>query len=205
MAEYGFNAMADAVLNHLSSEGIEDFHLMGHSLGGKVAMQMAAKATDANINRLIVVDIAPRLYPAHHVQILDAMNQLPLDEIKNRSDAEKRLRLQIPDASVRGFLLKSLHRNDNNQWQWRFDLKGITTSYEKIRLPPEFTQAVKAATLFVKGGNSDYLGAKDELTIRTHFEQPHFKEIGGAGHWPHAEKPAVFTRVCLEFLNQKNH
>jgi len=205
IGEYSFASMADTVLDHLSSTGITDFHLIGHSLGGKVAMQMAGQADNANINTLIVVDIAPRLYPPHHSQILDALNQLQLDEIKNRSDADKRLRLQIPDAGVRGFLLKSLYRNHDNQWQWRFDLQGLTESYESIRQPPEFAQQVTAATLFIKGGNSDYLGAQDELIIRTHFKEPHFKEIGGAGHYPHAEKPAVFTRICLEFLSQKEH
>jgi len=208
MAEYSFEAMADAVLNHLSTAGINEFHLLGHSLGGKVAMQMAGAATEMSINKLIVVDIAPRLYPPHHAVILDSLNQLRLDEINSRNDADKRLRLQIPDAGVRGFLLKSLHRhvdgNAGSNWQWRFDLAGLTASYEAIRLPPAFSQPVTASTLFVKGGVSDYLGEQDEPAIRTHFRDPHFKEIGGAGHWPHAEKPALFTRICLEFLNQIN-
>jgi len=204
MAEYDFDSMADAVINHLHATDITDFHLLGHSLGGKVAMQLAGKATGLNIGKLIIVDIAPRLYPAHHSDVIEAMNQLTLDEIKDRSDAEKRLRRQIPDAGVRGFLLKSLYRDHANQWQWRFDLSGLTASYESIRLAPSFTQPVTAPTLFIKGGESDYLGAQDELTIRTHFNDPHFKEIGSAGHWPHAEKPALFTRICLEFLNQQN-
>jgi len=204
MAEYGFEAMADAVLNHLSSAGITDFHLMGHSLGGKVAMQMAGKGDESNISKLIVVDIAPRLYPPHHADVLDAMNKLPLDEIKVRSDADKQLRLQIPDAGVRGFLLKSLYRDSDNKWQWRFDLPGLAANYEKIRLAPDFTQQVAADTLFIKGGASDYLGTDDEQAIRTHFKEPQFKEIGGAGHWPHAEKPALFARICLAFLNQKD-
>jgi len=202
MDEYRFDSMANVVLEHLVSSGITDFHLIGHSLGGKVAMAMAGKGSDASINKLIVVDIAPRLYPPHHDDIIDAMSQLPLDEIKSRGDAEKRLRSSIPDAGVRGFLLKSLQRDSDNRWHWRFDLQGLSSSYENIQLPPEFDHPVPATTLFIKGGNSDYLGAQDELSIRTHFKDPHFKEIGGAGHWPHAEKPALFTRICLEFLNQ---
>jgi len=204
MAEYGFDAMANAVLNHLSSTGIVNFYLMGHSLGGKVAMQMAGNPTGSNIRKLIIVDIAPRLYPPHHADILDAMNKLQLDEVTVRSDADKRLRLQIPDAGVRGFLLKSLYRDSDNNWLWRFDLPGLTANYEKIRLAPDFAQQVAVETLFIKGGASDYLSAEDELAIRTHFKVPRFKEIGGTGHWPHAEKPALFARTCLEFLNQKD-
>lgn len=204
IAHYDFPGMANAVLQHLSSAGVSEFHLLGHSLGGKVAMQMAGTSTELQIKKLIVVDIAPRLYPPHHADILNALNQLPLDELKDRGDAEKRLRAQIPDAGVRGFLLKSLHRENNGQWQWRFDLPGLTSSYEAIRRPPVFTKPLLLETLFIKGGTSDYLGAQDELTIRTHFKKPQFKEIGGAGHWPHAEKPAVFTRTCLDFLNQND-
>jgi len=204
LAQLSLDAMADAVSKHLVSAGINKFHLMGHSLGGKVAMQMAASTVKTDIDKLVVVDIAPRLYPPHHDDILKALNNFALDKVKDRRDADKRLRTQIPDAGVRGFLLKSLYRTREDQWQWRFDIKGLTTSYESLRQAPTFTQPISAPTLFIKGGNSDYLGAQDELAIRTHFKEPQFKEIGGTGHWPHAEKPALFARLCLDFLNQNN-
>lgn len=202
LPKLSLDTMATAVQNHLSSMEINTFHLIGHSLGGKVAMQMAGNKTSPNIKKLIVVDIAPRIYPPHHADLLAAMNDLPLNEIKSRGDAEKRLRTQIPDASVRGFLLKSLHRDAEHQWQWRFDLAGLTSDYDALRQSPEFAEPVTPPTLFIKGANSDYVTAQDEAPIRMHFKDPHLKEIGGTGHWPHAEKPALFTRVCREFLNQ---
>ncbi len=195
-------SLAKAVLAHLGATGVDQFHLLGHSLGGKVAMQMAANDTVSSIQKLIVVDIAPRFYPPHHKAIFEALIDLPLNEIGGRSDADKHLRKSIPDAGVRGFLLKSLHRKSDDTYQWQFDLQGLMADYEAIQQAPVFIAPVDAPTLFIKGGNSDYLGPQDELPIRTNFANPSFKEIGGTGHWPHAEKPALFTRICLEFLEQ---
>ncbi len=206
LPELSIQALSDAVTQHLKANGVSQFHLLGHSLGGKVAMQMAGNIPPAEhdqftIDKLVIVDIAPRLYAPHHLAIIAALKGVALNEINSRTDAEKQLREQIPDAGIRGFLLKSLYRDDNNNYHWRFDLSGIASSYEAIRKAPDFAHKVLSPTLFIKGGKSDYLGAQDELPIRTHFQQPAFKEIGGAGHWPHAEKPALFTRLCLEFLS----
>jgi len=196
-----FDSMAKAVLHHLAEKGIDQCHLMGHSLGGKVAMQMAGDAGKLKIEKLIIVDIAPRFYPPHHESILKALQELPLNEIQNRGDAEKQLRASISDAGVRGFLLKSLYRDLEGHYRWRFDLDSLARDYPAIQQAPDFTTKIEAPTLFIKGGNSNYLGPQDELPIRMHFRQPQFKEIGGTGHWPHAEKPAVFTKLCQEFLS----
>ena len=202
LPQLSFERMAVAVQAHLAAIGLSNFNLLGHSLGGKVAMQMAGNPNNLIVDKLIVVDIAPRLYPPHHTSILEALTGLPLNELKSRGDAEKKLRPNITDAGVRGFLLKGLHRSAEGEYSWQFDLNGIKANYEHIRQPPTFSQKVPCPTLFIKGGNSDYLGPQDELPIRTHFNDPQFKEIGGTGHWPHAEKPALFARLCLEFLGR---
>jgi len=194
--------MASAIQTHLIAEGLSNYNLLGHSLGGKVAMQIAGNPDKVSIDKLIIVDIAPRLYPPHHRAILDALSELPLSDLKSRSDADKKLRDNIIDAGIRGFLLKSLERNTEGGYAWRFDLNGIKTDYELIQQAPTFSHSVTCPSLFIKGGNSDYLGAQDELPIRTNFNDPHFKEIAGTGHWPHAEKPALFARLCLEFLQR---
>ena len=205
LPELSIGAMAESVTQHLHSQGLERFHLLGHSLGGKVAMHIAGNETIGTIDRLIIVDIAPRLYPPHHTDILEALTNLPLSSITGRSDADKKLREKIPDAGIRGFLLKSLYKQSDGSYSWRFDLEKINNNYEAIRQAPKFSHDVQSPTLFIKGGNSDYLSAQDELPIRTHFKDPTFKEIGGAGHWPHAEKPALFTRICQEFLKQEGN
>lgn len=195
-------ALASAVQDHLRDSGVAHCHLLGHSLGGKVAMQMAGNTNDLQIEKLLIIDIAPREYPPHHVQILKALQSIKLNELKSRSDADKQLSEYIDNAGVRAFLLKALYRTPEKQFNWRFDLPGIVNSYDAMRQAPTFTRTVKTPTLFVKGGDSDYLGPEDEQPIKTHFEQPHFKEIRGTGHWLHAEKPELFASICLKFLQQ---
>jgi esterase len=111
------------------------------------------------------------------------------------------LRPVISDAGVRAFLLKSLYRHESGTFRWRFDLEQLATDYPLITNAPVIEQAVTQPTLFIKGGNSDYLLASDEPMIKQFCTNPGLKIISGAGHWPHAEKPAQFTRICQEFLH----
>ncbi len=195
-----FEAMAEAVVEHLNALNIERCYLMGHSLGGKVAMAIAGSVSAEHIERVIVVDIAPRLYPPHHDEIFAALLSLDLNAIKKRSEADKLLRTQIPEAGVRAFLLKSLYTDSQGQFKWRFKLQQLHKDYEELRKPPPFTQRTDMPALFIKGGDSDYLAASDEKSIRDRFSKPTFKEIGGTGHWLHAEKPGLFTKLVKEFL-----
>jgi len=192
-------AMAEAVQEHVARAISKPYFLLGHSLGGKIAMSMASHPANT-IARLIVADIAPKLYPPHHEVILAALQSLELNELNRRSDADIKLSEQIPDAGVRGFLLKSLYRNEQQQFAWRFDLETLATSYEAIRQPPTMHEQVTVPTLFIRGGNSDYLKPTDEALIHSLFAEPQLKELAGTGHWLHAEKPAEFSELCLEFL-----
>ncbi|MFK7993711.1 MAG: alpha/beta fold hydrolase [Granulosicoccus sp.] len=193
-------AMAEAVLDELDAQGIQDFHLLGHSLGGKVAMCMAGNARAKRLQRLIVVDIAPKDYPPHHQPILNALASVNLQELTDRREAEASLRPGISDAGVRAFLLKSLYRHESGRWSWRFDLKQLTADYPLISKAPIIEQPIQQPVLFIKGGSSDYLKAEDETAIKSICLQPTLHVISGAGHWPHAEKPAQFARACQGFL-----
>lgn len=194
-------AMADAVLSEITRQGIREYHLLGHSLGGKVAMCLAGNAACEGLSSLCVVDIAPRQYKPHHQPILDALLALDLQLISDRREADHQLLDAIPDAGVRAFLLKSLYRQDSGQLAWRFDLQQLATDYPLICRAPQIDRIIEAPTLFIKGGSSDYLSADDEPVIKTVCANPSLKIIAGAGHWPHAEKPAQFTRICQEFLS----
>ncbi len=195
--------MAEAVADDLARRGIKRYALLGHSLGGKVAMALAGSKRGTGIQQLIIEDIAPRKYPPHHQPYIDAMLKLDLKSVSSRSEAEAQLRGDIPDAGVRAFLLKGLYRSSPHSqlFRWRFDLKGIARDYALITDIPVIENTIECPTLFIKGGNSDYLQADDEAAIKTAFRQPSLKTIEGTGHWLHAEKPAVFARICLEFLD----
>lgn len=194
-------AMADEVLAEIARLGISRFHLLGHSLGGKVAMTVAGSPDCQGLESLCVVDIAPKQYPPHHQSILEALQALDLQGIEDRREADRALRGEIPDAGVRAFLLKSLYRHESGRYRWRFDLKQLAQDYALISRAPQIQHTIQPPTLFIKGGSSDYLSAADEPGIKAVCAQPSLKIIPGAGHWPHAEKPAQFTRICQEFLN----
>jgi len=194
------NAMAEVICEALLKNKVNECHLLGHSLGGKVAMAIAGNELNVKVNKLVVADIAPRVYPPHHQTILNALSALPLQQLKSRTDADKLLSKSIPEAGVRSFLLKNLVRDSDATYHWRIDLTKLVRDYPLIRQVPTFSKLISCPTLFIKAGNSDYIDASDEPTIRKQFTDPHFKEISGTGHWLHAEKPALFTKVCSEFL-----
>ncbi len=194
------NAMAEVISDALLKNKVNECHLLGHSLGGKVAMAIAGNDLNVQVNKLVIADIAPRVYPPHHQTILSALSALPLDQLTSRSDADKILARAIPQAGVRSFLLKNLVRDSDAQYQWRIDLAKLVRDYPLIRQVPSLSKIIKCPTLFIKGGNSDYIDESDEPEIKRLFADPHFKEIAGTGHWLHAEKPALFTAVCTSFL-----
>ncbi|MFK7858874.1 MAG: alpha/beta fold hydrolase [Granulosicoccus sp.] len=200
MPSLSIEAMAQAVLDELDALGVREFHLLGHSLGGKVAMCMAGHARSGRLQQLIVEDIAPKDYPPHHQEILNALESVNLQELTDRREADALLRAGIKEAGVRAFLLKSLYRHDSGRWMWRFDLRQLMKDYPLITRAPVIDQKIAQPVLFIKGGNSDYLQASDEPAIRDVCSQPSLHIINGAGHWPHAEKPAQFARACQNFL-----
>ena len=105
-------AMADAVLAEIGELGLREFHLLGHSLGGKVALCRAGNPLCRGLQSVCVVDIAPKQYPPHHKPVFDALLSLDLSSIEDRREADGRLRTVIPDAGIRAFLLKSLYRQE---------------------------------------------------------------------------------------------
>lgn len=195
------DAMAEKVLDELAALGIREFNLLGHSLGGKVAMTMAGNQACKDLQRLCIVDIAPKAYPPHHQPIFDALLNVDLQSLEDRRDAENQLRHSIPDAGVRAFLLKGLYRHESQRFRWRFNLAQLAEDYPLICKAPTVTNRIEAPTLFIKGGHSDYLVPTDEPKIKSVCAMPSLKIIEGAGHWPHAEKPGQFTRICQEFLS----
>jgi len=201
--DYAHETMAAVIRAHLAELGITQCSLLGHSLGGKISMQLASDAeTDPSltIEKLMIVDIAPRHYPPHHNEIFQALRSIPLHENMDRSQADDLLTDGIPDAGIRAFLLKSFRRSDDQRWFWRFDLAGLEAQYEKLAVSPTLLNPVQCPTLFIKGADSDYILPIDEAPIRAHFALPEFKIISGAGHWPHAEKPSAFNAIVRRFI-----
>lgn len=198
-AEMSLASMATALAQLCQQLSLPQIFVVGHSLGGKVAMELALSQPQL-VRAVVAADIAPVAYEARHNNILAALNSVDLASIQQRQDADRALARSIDSLGVRQFLLKNLRR-DGQQWHWRLNLTALIDNY------PALTGAVREGhydgpILFIKGGASDYLLAAHESAIRARFSQPEMKIIEGAGHWLHAEKPAVFNRLVQAFLAQ---
>lgn len=190
--------MADDLLQLFDDLKINKTHLLGHSMGGKVAMQFALSHAD-RVEKLMVADIAPVTYPPHHEQVFAGLFSVDLSSLTSRSDADRQLSVHLEDAAIRAFLLKNLYRNDAGQFAWRMNLNALKSEYEHIAAPPCGTPFV-GKTRFIKGGLSHYIQAEHTDAVRALFPNADVKIIAGAGHWLHAEKPALFLRQVELFL-----
>jgi esterase len=199
--QMNYPAMAEEVAEFMDQLGLAQAMVMGHSMGGKVAMQLALSDPD-RISRLIVVDISPKAYQHRHTGIFETLCALDLATLEGRKQAEEHLAQGIENPMVVQFLLKSLYRNDQGQYAWRFNLPVLQSHYPEIAAAPSAEDPYQGPTLFIKGANSDYIQAEDQPVIARLFPNAQAKIIADTGHWPHAEKGRLFLKQVTDFLNQ---
>ncbi len=193
-----FVAMAEDIIHFMDAQNIEQAHLLGHSMGGKTAMQLALSHPE-RVNRLIVADIAPISYSRRHDPVIEGLKKVNEAQLASRKDADQLLSKYVIEPEVRGFLLKSLTRNQQGHFQLKFNLQSIAANYEHLIQGPDGTP-FNGPTLFIKGSESPYIQEKHRATTLKLFPNTRLKIITGTGHWLHAEKPAIFNRLVLEFL-----
>ncbi|MFN3939804.1 MAG: alpha/beta fold hydrolase [Chitinophagales bacterium] len=197
-----YAAMANDLYAFFIQTGISSAHILGHSMGGKTAMQFALMHPN-EVKKLIVVDIGMKRYAGGHNAIFDALLSVDLSQIHYRSDAEKILLERIPDFGVRQFLLKSLQRNPDGTYQWKFNLHGLKENYEpNILAEISAMHVFNGEVLFIKGENSDYLNPSDFTDIQLLFPNAKMQEIPGTGHWVHADQPEKLIACIKEFLKE---
>ncbi|MFN4085183.1 MAG: alpha/beta fold hydrolase [Spirosomataceae bacterium] len=195
---FNYPAMAADVEQFLVEHQLDQVTLVGHSMGGKVAMQYVA--TYARAARLVVVDIAPKFYPVHHDHIIQALLAVPLAEIQSRKEAEEILARHIAKADERQFILKNLYRREDGQFDWRINVPVLAQEIYQVGgdvLPPG-TYSLPA--LFLAGSDSSYILKEDEKTIHQLFPQAQIQTIAGAGHWVHAQQPQAFVDAIDHFV-----
>jgi pimeloyl-ACP methyl ester carboxylesterase len=190
-----YEAMAYDVALYIEDGWLEPTSILGHSMGGKVAMYLALERPDL-VKNLVVVDIAPKNYPPSHVHLLDAMENLDLLALKSHRQAGQMLERDIPDDGLRRFLLKNLARERGGRYYWRPNLEAIRENYDKIRGWPDVDGTFDGPTTFIRGGDSKYILEDDLDQIRNMFPRATVQEISGAGHWVHSEKRDTFLRVA---------
>jgi esterase len=193
-----YAAMAADVLQTLDGLAALPATLLGHSMGGKVAMKAALTQPDA-VARLIVADIAPVAYPPHHRAIAEAMASLPLSPGMTRAQASGALSEAVPDAAMRAFLLQNLELGAAPAW--RIGLTEIIAALPVIegwQTPADARYG--GSTIFMAGAASDYIRAEHRPAIRALFPNARFVTLKNAGHWLHAENPSGFVAVVEAFL-----
>lgn len=199
-AQFNYQTMSDAVLGLLEELAIEQCYLLGHSMGGKVAMQIALIRPQL-VKKLIVADIAPVAYPSRHNQVLTGLEAIDLASITSRRQADQLLAQHIMEPGVRAFLLKSLEISPQGN-RWRFNLTAIQACYPQLTQAITANQTYQGQTLFIKGSQSDYIQTAHRATITQLFPNSQAHIIQNTGHWLHAEKPIAFNRVVSNFLKK---
>ena len=195
-----YRELADDVLALLPRLGLESVALVGHSLGGKVAMTCALQAPES-VRRLMVVDIAPRRYPARQSEVFSALQSLELQSLQDRADADRRLAPRITEPEVRAFLLTNLVQGADG-YGWRMNLAELAAHAETIEGFPRFDAPYPGPVLFVRGSDSDYLDPDDDGDpIAALFPSARIETIDGAGHWVHAERPEAFAERLRAFVD----
>lgn len=196
--EFSYPAMAEDLLKFMDDHNIEKAHILGHSMGGKVAMTFAIEHPN-RVDKLIVADIGPQSYPPHHQQIFKGLFSLDLANLSSRNEADQKLGEHIPELGVRQFLLKNLTRNGDS-FEWRMNLNVIAKEIDKIGLGLNHNALFEGSSFFIRGGKSDYVKDSDFNLIHTIFKKSKIETIEGVGHWLHAENPEEFLNLTLDYL-----
>jgi pimeloyl-ACP methyl ester carboxylesterase len=193
--------MAGDLLEFLDAQGLPRAHVLGHSLGGKVAMTFALTHPE-RMGRLVVADIAPRAYGPNHTAIFNALGRLDLATLRSRTEAEAALAPDIPSAPVRQFLLKNLESDPAGGFSWKMNLDALVRHYDTLNAALPVDGIFTGDVLFIRGGTSSYVATTDEPEIRRLFPAADIHTLPGVGHWVHAEAPEAFAAAVMDFLTR---
>lgn len=194
-----YDEMAADIAHFMSDHWVFGARVIGHSMGGKVAMRLALDYPE-QVQQLVVADIGVKQSARGHEEIFKAMAALDLPNLASRSDADAALRTRISTPSIRQFLLKNLSRNKEGGYEWKMNLPVIRAHYDDILAPIASDTTFENPTLFVRGERSDYVLDEDWSGIQMLFPESELVTIPKVGHWLHAEAPEAFLAHTLRFF-----
>lgn len=198
--EMSYAVMAEDVKEFMTQHWIHEARIVGHSMGGKVAMRLAQEHPDM-VKQLVVVDMAPKTYHGGHEEILSALADLDLAQIDSRREAQEQLEARIQSLGVRQFLLKNLTRDtEQERYVWKMNLPVIRAAYDEILGYESGLLTYTGPTLFIRGVKSNYIDADELPRLQSYFPAAQLSNIENAGHWVHAEQPKVFLQTVLDFF-----
>lgn len=196
---HSYPEMADDLKTFMEAHWVFSAAIVGHSMGGKAAMQLALSHPDL-VERLVVVDIAPGRAEDNHSSIFDALLDMDLSKMKSRQEAETYLSERIADVGTRQFLLKNITRESDGSYTWKMNLPVLRRHFNDILAPVESADPFDKPVLFIRGSRSNYIKDADFPLIKTLFPQAEIVTVEDAGHWVHADKPAELLLLLKQFL-----
>ncbi len=197
--EFNYRVMANDIFEYCQNHNLVKIDLIGHSMGGKIAMLFASTYPKL-VDKLIIADIGPKYYKPHHQDILAGLNAVDFSTKPDRSEVEEVLAHYIPDFGTRQFLMKSLFWREQGQLAFRFNLEVFNDKIEEVGKELPIEKHFENPTLFIRGGNSRYILDSDLPDIKRQFPNFELKTIPNVGHWLHAENPDLFLGITLDFL-----
>jgi len=198
---FDYDVMVADLREFVEQQALTRIMLLGHSIGGKVAMQFAIDYSE-QVDRLVIVDIGPKPYEPSQRYILEALRSLDLTRCKSFADVDAALAAEVSGESLRQFLLKNLARDENGRLRWKVHLEAIDRNYDKLARGLAPGRTFDKPTLFIRGGRSNYIEDDDAPLIRQIFPQAEIATLPEAGHWVHVDLPEEFFQTALNFLNK---
>jgi esterase len=197
--EMNYEVMVEDVHEFMKSNQLAHAHLIGHSMGGKVAMNFALTYPEL-VNDLIIIDIGPKKYEGDHQVILKTMKDISLNDFSERSEIEEKISEKIHSQKIVQLMMKNLGR-DQNTFFWKPNVEVILKNYRLLMDTMPKHQIFNGKTVFIKGENSDYIEVDELEDFRKYFPEAQMMIVPNAGHWVHADQPQVFLQLLFKILN----
>jgi len=197
--EMSYTTMSDDIVNYMKHYSLDKAILLGHSLGGKAVMECAIKHPDL-VEKLIVVDMAPKAYPPHHQLIFEALQSIDFSKIHEKKEVENILSQYIKEAGIIQFLIKNVYKTEDNRYNFRFNLKTLSEKYNQVINNTISYGKYEGLTLFIAGEKSNYILKEDEFNIRQQFPNEKTVVIPNAGHWVQVDNPTAFYETVETFI-----
>lgn len=196
---FDYKSMVGDLKEFIEEKGISNPVVIGHSMGGKTAMNFAIAHPDV-LGKLIVVDISPRFYNLEHYTIVEGLNAIPVESLSSRNEADEILSQKVPEPDVRQFLLKNLQRKSSGGFSWKINLPVISEKLSNIGEDLQYEGTFEKPVLFIRGARSKYVTDADQPRIKTIFPTAEIQTLD-TGHWVQAEKPQEFAETVMSWLS----
>lgn len=196
---FNYQVLAQDVIDYCAENKLENIILLGHSMGGKVAMEIACTHPNL-VEKLIIADIGTKFYPQHHQSILQGLLSVDFSLKPSRTEVDEQVSKYVTDFGTRQFLLKSLYWKESGQLDYRFNINYLNDTIDEIGKELSKNMVYDKKTLFLRGEKSNYILDEDVEDIKKHFPKMILQTVTGSGHWLHAENPKDFYEYVINFI-----